>query len=124
METIVSFLRKKAVPSLLFCRGSSYFAPQLASIKPNGISVDWNGDLQTLRQQIPKEIALQGNFDPFLLFAPQDDIQKRVHSQLDQMQTPGYIVNLGHGVHRLTPEANVKFFVETVQNYSPAACSF
>lgn len=121
MEKIVSLCKHKKVPVILFCRASSYFAPKLATLAPNAISLDWNADLPQVRTQIPSTIALQGNFDPFLLFASKEEIQKRVEKLLTQMTEPGYIVNLGHGIHRLTEESHVQTFVDAVVHFSKRA---
>jgi uroporphyrinogen decarboxylase len=120
VERLVSLCKQYKVPVILFCRGSSYFAPKLAELNPSAISLDWNADLVEIREKIPSHIALQGNFDPFILFADQEAIESRVQSVLETMNQPGYIVNLGHGVHRLTPEEHVKAFTQTVRNFSRA----
>ena len=49
-------------------------------------------------------MAIQGNLDPYLLFAPDDIITQRVDAILTTMQDrPGHIFNLGHG---LMPDIN------------------
>jgi uroporphyrinogen decarboxylase len=123
MERLVDLCKKRNVPIILFCRGSSYFAPYLATLEPNAISLDWNTNLAEMRQTIPSSIALQGNFDPFLLFASPQVIQERVETVLHQMDQPGYIVNLGHGVHRLTPESHVKTFTQAVHSFNRATAA-
>lgn len=110
---------KKDKPVILFCRGSSVFAPDLAEINPQAISLDWNADLGRVRQQIPAGIALQGNLDPDVLLAPKPVLQKEVSRMLaGRRGDPAYIFNLGHGI---TPEVqyeNVRALVETVQDFS------
>lgn len=105
-------------PSIVFCRGSSLFANELASLKPAAISLDWCGDLKTIRRQLP-HVPLQGNLDPMLLFASKETIAKAVDSILDTMgRDPGYIFNLGHGILPDTPFENVRFLVDYVQDRS------
>lgn len=106
-------------PVILFCRGSSLYAPELASAKPAGISLDWNATLPDIRQKVGLNIALQGNLDPDVLSAPFSTIKKEVNAILDSMEgDPGYIFNLGHGMmpHH-SPDA-VKCLVETVKERS------
>lgn len=106
------------VPVILFCRGSSVFAAQLAEAQPAAISVDWNADLSSIRRQLPS-IALQGNLDPDILHAPRSVVEREVQRLLDSMRgDPGYIFNLGHGITPEVPVDNVKALVETVQNYA------
>lgn len=108
---------KKPVPVILFCRGSSVFAPQLATIQPNGIGLDWNCCLSQMRQLIPSSIALQGNLDPDLLYAPLSKIKEEVNSLLDKMKGErGFIFNLGHGIFPDVSEEAVRTVVECVQD--------
>ena len=60
---------KRSVPVISFCKGSSVFAPMMAEANPDVISVDWNADLKNIKQALPKGIAVQGNLDPFVLYA-------------------------------------------------------
>ncbi len=61
------------------------------------------------------DVAIQGNLDPAVLFAPLAEIKKRVHDILRRAGgRPGHIFNLGHGILQNTPLANVKAVVELV----------
>lgn len=113
MKKIIAALE---IPVIVFCRGSSFFAPQLATLNPAAISIDWSGDLPTIRQTIPKTIALQGNLDPMLLYGSQMQIACAIDRLLEGMKgDPGFIFNLGHGVLPDTPVKNVKFMVDYVR---------
>ncbi len=69
-----------------------------------------------LRQQVPCQIAVQGNFHPDLLKSSQEQIKKSVAEVLFSMKGQnGFIVNLGHGVAPDTPLENVRCFVDTVR---------
>jgi uroporphyrinogen decarboxylase len=117
LQTIVDGLREKNIPIILFCKGSSVFASQLAELRPAAISLDWNCDLPTLQHQLSPTIALQGNLDPDILYAPPHVIKKEVTTLLDGMKgNPGYIFNLGHGILPDIPFENVRTLVETVQS--------
>lgn len=106
------------VPVILFCRGSSIFAPELAKISPNAISIDWNANIASLRPTIPHSIALQGNLDPDILYAPTNVLKQEVIKLLQSMHgDPGYIFNLGHGISHDVPVDNVKTLVECVQSH-------
>lgn len=116
LEKIVRRIKPK-VPVILFCRGSSVFAPQLAEIAPSAISLDWNCDLAEMRRRIPSSIAFQGNLDPDILYAPLPLLRKEVTHLLKIMHgDPGYIFNLGHGVTPEVPVDAVKVLVECVKN--------
>jgi uroporphyrinogen decarboxylase len=118
---------KGRVPVIFFCRGSSAFAPDLARLKPAGISVDWNCDIAQMRTQIPHPVALQGNLDPHVLYASSEVIEREVNHILDKMSDdPGFIFNLGHGILPDIPEASVHTLVECIKRRAicPITSSF
>lgn len=115
LQRILQRLGDRTVPVILFCRGSSVFAPLLAEIGPDAISLDWNADIYSVRKSLSPRIALQGNLDPDVLYAPQEVVRKEVRQLLKRMDgDPGYVFNLGHGILPDIPLDNVKVLVETV----------
>ena len=65
-------------------------------------------------------MALQGNLDPAVLFAPLPEIKARGHDILRRADgRPGHIFNLGHGILQHTPVENVKAIVDMVHEYLP-----
>jgi len=111
-------IRSLDVPVILFARGSCHLASDLASIRPSAISFDWFKPLYEMRQKVPNTIAIQGNLDPDILYAPPAVIQRETKKLLNSMQgEPGFIVNLGHGIFPDTPVDHVKCFVDTVKQY-------
>lgn len=109
-------------PLLIFCRGSTHFVQELVSLKPSGISLDGFSPLWEMRRRVPATIALQGNLDPELLYAPPEVIIRETENLLRCMSgDPGFIVNLGHGVLPDTPFDHVKCFVETVTKWQREA---
>lgn len=118
LEKISGSLKKRDLPLILFCRGSSAFAGLLASIRPCALSIDWNADLEELRKSFPPPLALQGNLDPDILCAPHAVIRKEVLKLLGAMRgDPGYIFNLGHGITPDVPPDAVQLLVDTVKYY-------
>ncbi len=115
---IVDAVKSLGAPVILFMRGSSYFVPELLSLRPTCISLDWHRSLQKMREKIPYPIAIQGNFDPHLLFAPKEKIVHTVKTHL--LKDPGYIANLGHGVLPGVSVDAVKSFIEGVRLGSAA----
>lgn len=111
LESIIS------IPSILFCKGSSVYATQLATINPSAISLDIYGNLPEIRKQLPSNIALQGNLDPDILYAPTHVVRKETKRLLDSMKNdPSYIFNLGHGIHPDTPLESVRTVLECVKS--------
>lgn len=117
IQKVLDGLRDLSVPIIIFARGSSMHAEEWIPLRPSAISLDWTCDLVQLRRKIPHEICLQGNFDPFLLYAPLETIQKNVLSTLKKMKSEkGYIANLGHGISPDVSVDAVRTFVDTVKN--------
>lgn len=116
LQRILEGIRHTSIPTILFCRGSSVFAPQLAELQPAGIGLDWNCHLPEMRRRIPHSIALQGNLDPDLLYAPLSTLEKEVNRLLEEMEgKPGFIFNLGHGVAPDVSEEAVRTLVNCVK---------
>ncbi|MBA3817228.1 MAG: uroporphyrinogen decarboxylase [Parachlamydiaceae bacterium] len=116
LEKIVRKVESR-VPVIVFCRGSSIFAPELAEIQPSAISLDWHCHPSKVRQALPQNIALQGNLDPDILYAPLPVIRKEVTNLLKSMQgDPGYIFNLGHGITPGVPVEAVRELVDCVKS--------
>ena len=116
LKKIIEALKAKNIQTVLFARGSSLLAQELAAIQPTGISVDWNGDLSSIRSSLGNKIALQGNLDPEVLLSPSSIVRQEVKKILAQMKNdPAYIFNLGHGILPDTPIDSVAALVDTVR---------
>jgi uroporphyrinogen decarboxylase len=115
---IISKLNRTGIPIISFCKGSSVFAPLMAEAKPDVISIDWNADLLNMKNSLPANIAVQGNLDPFVLYADKKVIKERIHKLFDRMKgTDGFIFNLGHGIMPDIPFDNVKFAINIIKEY-------
>lgn len=115
---IISRLNRKDVPIISFCKGSSVFVPIMAEAKPDVISVDWNADLKNIKQSLPQGIAVQGNLDPFVLYAEKKVIREKILQLFERMRgEEGFIFNLGHGIMPDIPFDNVKYAIEVVKEF-------
>jgi uroporphyrinogen decarboxylase len=93
----------------------------MAGAEPDALSIDWQADLVRLRAQLGPKIALQGNLDPHILYAPIPTIQKEARRILEEMEgDPGFIFNLGHGLLPDMEVSRVKALVDTVQSFEAA----
>jgi uroporphyrinogen decarboxylase len=118
IQEIISGLNRKDVPVISFCKGSSVFAPVMASANPDVISVDWNADLLNIKNSLPAGIAVQGNLDPHILYADKPVIKKHILQLFERMRgEDGFIFNLGHGIMPDIPFDNVKYAIEVVKEF-------
>lgn len=118
IKEIIANLNRKDIPVISFCKGSSVFAPMMATAQPDVISVDWNADLLNIKQILPSGIAVQGNLDPFVLYAEKSVIRKKIIELFERMRGEnGFIFNLGHGIMPDIPFDNVKYAIEVVKEF-------
>lgn len=110
------------VPVTVFGKGAFYAIKETSELNCNVIGIDWNMEPLEARK-LTNGKTLQGNFDPCALFAPKDKIKALVHKMIDEFGTQNYIANLGHGVYPETNKEVVKYFVETVKEYSAQLAS-
>ena len=118
----VPYLKRLAqsvrVPVIVFMRGAGLRISDLVQLGTAGISFDWQVELSGLRKQVPKTIAIQGNFDPDLLYAPLSAIRATVERGIRSMENdPGFIVNLGHGVKPDVPVEAVQCLIDAVHSF-------
>lgn len=117
-KQIISKLNRKDIPIISFGKGSSVFAPLMADANPDVISVDWNADLLNIKKALPAGIAVQGNLDPFVMYADKSVIKRKIHELFERMRgEDGYIFNLGHGIMPDMPFDHVKYAVELIKEY-------
>jgi uroporphyrinogen decarboxylase len=82
------------------------------------IGVDWRTGLDEARRRLGPDVALQGNMDPLRLLGPREGIELAARRALNAgAPHPGYIFNIGHGIHKSTPPENVAALVEIVHGH-------
>jgi uroporphyrinogen decarboxylase len=114
VQEIVSGLGK-SVPVIYYTKGSSHLLLAAADSGADVLSVDWRVHLHELRKTLGPKIALQGNVDPAVLFAPEFTIRRVTQETLATLSGVGHILNLGHGILQHTPVENAKMFIEAGQ---------
>jgi uroporphyrinogen decarboxylase len=112
----LSFLHQKKTPSLLFSKSSVSRLEHIKKLELNAISVDWTCSLKSHLEILPKNMAIQGNLDPFLTTLDFGFIKEELEKSLKQVQgCPGYIFNLGHGVFPETKLETLQKIIECVK---------
>ena len=69
------------------------------------------------RARLGKDMKVQGNMDPGVLFGSKDFIRDRILDTIKKAGNSGHIMNLGHGVLVGTPEENVEHFFATAKEF-------
>ena len=114
VQEIVSGLGK-SIPVIYYTKASNHLLLAAADSGADVLSVDWRLDLRELRKTLGPKIALQGNVDPAVLFAPESTIRRVTQDALTALGGAGHILNLGHGILQHTPVENAKIFIEAGQ---------
>ena len=119
MKTLFSGLKKCGVPVIHFGTGTATLLKMQREAGGDIIGLDWRIPLNEGWNLVGHDVAIQGNLDPVILFAPPAEIEKQVDEILMLAENrPGHIFNLGHGILPETPEENVEAVIERVHKKS------
>jgi uroporphyrinogen decarboxylase len=102
-------------PLILLVSGSAGLLERMAKSGADIISVDWTVDMAEARQRLGRDMKVQGNIDPGVLFGSKEIIRDRILDTIRKAGNSGHILNLGHGILPNTPEENAAFFFETAK---------
>ncbi len=102
-------------PLILYISGSAGVLERMGKSGVDIVSVDWTLDMAEARARLGKDMKVQGNIDPGVLFGSKEFIRDRIFDTIRKAGNWGHILNLGHGVLVGTPEENVEFFFETAK---------
>jgi uroporphyrinogen decarboxylase len=106
----------QAVPIILFTKNGGQWLEDMAESGCDALGIDWMTDLKQARLRVGTKVALQGNMDPSILYAPPQRIAREVAEILQSYGPgPGHIFNLGHGMLPDVPVEHVAALVEAVQ---------
>ncbi|MGA1316591.1 MAG: uroporphyrinogen decarboxylase [Rubrivivax sp.] len=114
------------VPVIVFTKGGGLWLEEIAAIGADVVGLDWTVNLGRARAAVADRVALQGNLDPNVLFAPPEAVAREAMAVLDSFGRPqradgswdGHIFNLGHGISQYTPPEHVTALVEAVHAHS------
>ncbi|CAM2066836.1 uroporphyrinogen decarboxylase [Sulfidibacter corallicola] len=121
VKKIIERTSMLGVPRILFVKNASHFRSFLRTSEAEVIGLDWTMPMEESRNILGEDYAIQGNLDPMILFADKDYVVRRTKAMLEvNYGKPGYIANLGHGIHKETPIEHVAAFVETVKTFDHA----
>jgi uroporphyrinogen decarboxylase len=124
MKEIFTELASLNVPLIYFGVTTGELLSSFAETGATVIGVDWRVPISNARQRAGANVAIQGNLDPAMLYAPWSEIEKRTRKIIDQgIENPGFIFNLGHGVKPTVDIEVLKKLTQFVHEYSKGALS-
>ncbi len=108
-----------SVPIIYFPFGCGASLTRVADSGANVIGLDWRVDIDEATSGLGKDLSVQGNLDPCVLFGTQEVIVDKVRQILKGGKgARGHIFNLGHGILPETPVDNVKYLIDKVHEIS------
>ena len=114
-QRVFAEIADRDVPRIHFGVGTGELLGLMASAGADVVGVDWRVPLDVARSRVPDRVALQGNLDPALAFAPWEVVADATRDVLRRNAGhPGHIFNLGHGVMPETDPSVLERVVELV----------
>src|SRR5258708_8327010 len=117
IQEVISAVRGTA-PVIYYTKASNHLLTAIIESGADVLSCDWRVNLAELRALAGPTIALQGNLDPAVLFAPHDHIRNTTQEILALLGGVGHILNLGQGILPATSIERAQTFISTGQQFS------
>jgi len=109
------------VPLVHFGVGTGELLADMASLDIDAIGVDYRVPLDEAVRRVGRDLTVQGNLDPALLFAPEEVRTREVHRILQEgTAARAHVFNLGHGVPMDADPDAIGAVVRTVHEWRAA----
>ncbi|SHH98156.1 uroporphyrinogen decarboxylase [Ferrimonas marina] len=109
----------RKVPVVLFTKGGGQWLEDIAATGCDAVGLDWTVDVKDARARVGDKVALQGNMDPSMLYAPVPRIEEEVSRILGEFgHGEGHVFNLGHGIHQHADPEHAGAFIKAVHELS------
>ena len=119
VEGLIRENEGRKVPVTLFTKGGGLWLEAIADTGCDAVGLDWTVDIRDAKKRVGHKVALQGNMDPSVLYAPAARIEQEVQNILAGFgEGSGHVFNLGHGIHQDVPTESPKVFVDAVHEFS------
>ncbi|XVN42421.1 MAG: uroporphyrinogen decarboxylase [Candidatus Rickettsia vulgarisii] len=118
-KKIVRALKEKfpSLPIIGFPRGSGFlYESYINETGVDAIGVDQYVPVNVMKSW-SKEILVQGNLDPLVLFSNKETIERKARELVSNFKERNFIFNLGHGILPNTPVENVELLVNCVREF-------
>jgi len=112
---LINGLDRTGIPVIHFVKGAGTMLDIVRKAGGDVMGLDWHVNLGKARDILGPGMAVQGNLDPTVLYAPRETIEQEVKRILyENAGRPGHIFNLGHGILPTVPPENAIYMVEAV----------
>lgn len=117
LQQLFKDLRPLQVPVVYFPKNAAHLTEELVDLDFDVLGCDNLLSLPAWDHALSGKFSLQGNLSPHALLGSESrvrELTQQLVAEARKLRLPG-ILNLGHGVLKQTPVANVKAFVEEAQ---------
>lgn len=119
LDGLTRFAEGRKVPVTLFTKGGGLWLEAMAETGCDALGLDWTVDIGDARRRVGDKVALQGNMDPSMLYAPSDKIEQEVKHILSRYgEGTGHVFNLGHGIHQHVDPEHAGVLIDAVHKFS------
>jgi len=117
LKQLVNAATLKNMPLFFAADGTSFLDTRIAALGIDIIGLDWTISLEDAIRRLGPSQVVQGNLEPYCLFASDEVIEKRVREIVEAGKAaPAHIFSLGGWVIMNTPFEKVKFIVDLVHS--------
>lgn len=110
---ICKAVREMNIPTIYFPKGFGFGIQEITPDVCDFLSIDWHIPIEVARKNVHKDIGLQGNLDPRVLFGDKSTIEEKLKAYINfGKENQNWIFNLGHGFMPGIPFENAKFLAD------------
>ena len=104
------------IPIIAFPRGANLYLSEITKAPEiDAIGIDYAVDPVWAAREIQPHATVQGNFDPILLLAGGDQLERRAVEIVEALAEGAHVFNLGHGILPQTPLEHVERLIKAVR---------
>ncbi len=101
-------------PRIAYANAADHLFDAMLELPVECLGVDHRTPIAAAFERAAGRVAIQGNLDPAHLLTSPEEVRARTRDLLDSVGgRPGHVLNLGHGVFKITAPDCVGAFVET-----------
>ncbi|MEI7830309.1 MAG: uroporphyrinogen decarboxylase [Prolixibacteraceae bacterium] len=116
VRRIAQAAREEGCPVIFLPKGLGYGIKHIRPEDADFLSIDWQIPINEARSLVHREIGIQGNLDPRLLFADKNTILETLDKYVEfGSREQAWIFNLGHGFMPGIPFENAKLVVDWIK---------
>ena len=117
LRRLVNAVKSTGVPVMLHSDGTSFLSTPISEFNVDVLGLSWTVDLAEAMKKFGGKQVVQGNLDPYLLFAQEKVIEEKVRNIVETGKSaPAHIFSLGGWIIPTTPFEKVKFLVDLVHS--------